>query len=35
MCEKDFINWRHVSADHNPADIGNRGCGVDKISMEW
>ena len=21
--EKDFINWRHVPADCNPADIGS------------
>ena len=30
-CEKDFINWRHVPTDRNPADIGSRVCSVDKI----
>ena len=29
--EKDFISWRHVSTDRNAADIGSRGCSVDKI----
>ena len=29
--EKDFIEWRHVGASQNPADIGTRGCGGDKL----
>ena len=33
--EKDFINWRHVPADRNPADTGNHGCSVNKIPTEW
>ena len=33
--EKDFINWRHVQIDCNLADIGSRGCSVDKIPAEW
>ena len=33
--EKDFINWRHVPTDRNPADIGSRGYSVDKIPTEW
>ena len=23
ISEKDFINWRHVPTDRNPADIGS------------
>ena len=33
--EKDFINWRHVPTDRNPADIENHGCSVNKIPTEW
>ena len=33
--EKDFINWRHIPADRNPADIGSRGSSVDKIHTDW
>ena len=33
--KKDFINWRHVPTDRNPADIGSGGCSVDKIPTEW
>ena len=29
--EQDFINWRHVPTNRNPADIGSRGCSADKI----
>ena len=35
MRERDFINLRHVPTDRNPADIGSRGCSVDKIPTEW
>ena len=33
--EKDFISWRHVPTDRNPADISSRGCSVEKIPTEW
>jgi hypothetical protein len=31
---KDFIEWRHVRTDQNPADIGSRGCKTGK-GPEW
>ena len=33
--EKDFIEWRYVNTDRNPADIGSRGCKADQLSGEW
>ena len=30
ICSKDFIEWRHVDVNRNPADIGNRGCNADQ-----
>ena len=33
--EKDFIVWRHVGTDHNPADRGSRGCEVNRLTGEW
>ena len=32
---KSNIQWRHVSTDENPADIGTRGCGASKLSKLW
>ena len=29
------IQWRHVSTDENPVDIGTRGCGASKLSELW
>ncbi|KAK3730338.1 hypothetical protein QZH41_002078 [Actinostola sp. cb2023] len=33
--EKDFIEWRHVGTDQNPADLGSRGCKADQLSGVW
>ena len=35
ISEKGFIEWRHVGTDHNPADLGSRGCKADKLSGVW
>ena len=33
---KSNIQWRHVSTDENPANIGTRGCGTRKLSeLKW
>ena len=32
---KSNIQWRHVSTDENPADIGTRGCGASKLLELW
>ena len=33
---KSNMQWRHVSKDENPADIGTRGCGASKQSeLGW
>ena len=32
---KDFIEWRHVDTNHNPADIGSRGCNADQLTNMW
>ena len=32
---KSNIQWRHVSTDENPADIGTRACGASKLSELW
>ena len=33
--EKNFIEWRYVNTDRNPADIGSRGCKADQLLGEW
>ena len=33
--DKDFIEWRHVDTNHNPADIGSRGCKADLLTDMW
>ena len=33
--EKEYIHWRHVGTDQNPADIGSRGCQADKLRELW
>ena len=30
ISSKVQIQWHYVSTDENPADIGSRGCNVDK-----
>ena len=35
ICSKDFIEWRHVDTNCNPADIGSRGCNADQLSSMW
>ena len=32
---KDFIEWRHVDSNQNPADIGSRGCKADQLLSVW
>ncbi len=33
--EKDYIIWRHVSSERNPADRGSRGCQANLLTDEW
>ena len=33
--DKDYIEWRHVGTDQNPADVGSRGCEADKLPELW
>jgi len=35
ISSKDFIEWRHVDTNHNPADIGSRGCNTDQLTSMW
>ena len=35
ISSKDFIEWRHVDTNHNPADIGSRGCKADQLTDLW
>ena len=30
--DKDFIIWRYVTTDENPADLGSRGCAGNNLS---
>ena len=32
---KDYITWRHVPTNDNPADIGSRGCLASRIDPKW
>ena len=32
---KDYINWRHVRADQNPADVGSRGSNSKELLEIW
>ncbi|XP_028407828.1 uncharacterized protein LOC114530405 [Dendronephthya gigantea] len=32
--EKDYITWRHVGTDDNPADQGSRGCEANHLTGE-
>jgi len=32
---KEFIEWRHVDSDRNPADLGSRGCKAHRLSSVW
>ena len=32
---KDYITWRHVNTDQNPADVGSRGCDGAKLPNLW
>lgn len=31
----EYIQWRHVGTDQNPADVGSRGCQADKLGELW
>ena len=33
--EKDYILWRHVPTESNPADIASRGCDAKKLNNRW
>ena len=33
--EKDYIKWRHVPSQDNPADLGSRGGHVDSANCLW
>ena len=36
--DKDYITWRHVSTDDNPADVGSRGSRrkqVTRVMVDW
>ena len=35
ISSKDFIEWRHIDTNHNPADIGSRGCNADQLTGMW
>ena len=35
ISSKDFIEWRHVDTNHNPADIRSRGCNADQLTGMW
>ena len=33
--EKNYIQWRYVSSEENPADLGSRGGQVEESSDQW
>ena len=33
--EKDYLTWRHVPSEMNPADIASRGCDSKKLTDNW
>ena len=35
ISSKNFIEWRHVDTNHNPAGIGSRGCNSDQLTGMW
>ena len=35
ISSKDFIEWRHVDTNHNPADIESRGCNTNQLTGMW
>ena len=35
ISSKNFIEWRHVDNNHNPADIRSRGCNTDQLTGTW
>ena len=35
ICSKENIAWRYISTTENPADIGSRGCAVNKLGELW
>ena len=35
ISSKNFIEWRHVDTNHNPADIGSRDCNTDQLTGTW
>ena len=32
---KSEVNWKYVHTIHNPADLGSRGCYVERLTDEW
>ena len=35
ISSKDFIKWRQVETNHNPADTGSRGCNAEQLTRMW
>ena len=33
--EKEYIKWRRIGTDQNPADVGSRGCEGNKLPEIW